>query len=233
MLQIAICDDEMIHLNRIQQMTMECYRANQTFASIRTFSDSQALLYEIQDGIPFDLLILDIEMPGISGMDLASKVKHYLPDVLIIFVTSHMEYALDAYELSIFRYVPKSGSAQRLQNALLDAAALIELQLRRSYIIQSGTRLDRIPLKNLLYITHEGKNACLKTSLPDPATGETREYKVRKTLQQVYEELPPEDFIFIDRGCIVNLSRILSIQGSSCILKKVPRCRSVRQEYRR
>ena len=219
MLQVAICDDEITQLNHIHRFTQECYQANQIFASVRTFSDSTSLLYEIEDSIHFDLLILDIEMPGLTGMELASRVKRSLPDVLIIFVTSHMEYALDAYELSIFRYVPKGGSAQRLQHALLDAAALIELQIRDSYIIQHAAKLDRIPLKNLLYITHEGKNAFLITNITDPENNSFKKYKVRKTLQQVYEELNPNDFLFIDRGCIVNLSQIMSLQGSFCILK--------------
>ena len=219
MLQIAICDDEITQLNRIQQITQACYQTNQIFASIHTFSSSNALLYEIEDSIHYDLLILDIEMPGLNGMELAHQVKKYLPNVLIIFVTSHMEYVLDAYELSIFRYIPKNGSADRLENALLDAAAMIELQARDSYILQSSAKLDRIPLKNLLYITHEGKNACLFTNLTDPDTGNFKEYKVRKSLQQVYDELDPAEFIFIDRGCIINLSQVMSIQGSNCILK--------------
>lgn len=219
MLQVAVCDDEITQLHKICRLTQECYQTHQIFASVQMFSKSSALLYEIEDSIHFDLLILDIEMPGLNGMELAERVKRYLPDVLIIFVTSHMEYALDAYELSIFRYVPKGGSPERLQNALLDAASIIELQVRDSYIIQSAAKLDRIPLKNLLYITHEGKNARLITNLIDPDTDRPREYRVRKTLQQVFEELNTDDFIFIDRGCIVNLSQVVSIQNTNCILK--------------
>lgn len=219
MLQVAICDDEITQLHKIHEQTHNCFSSHQIFAAIQTFSSSSALLYEIEDSMHFDLLILDIEMPNLNGMDLANQVKKYLPNVLIIFVTSHMEYVLDAYELSIFRYIPKSGSPDRLQNALLDAAAMIELQTRDSYILQSAAKLERIPLKNLLYITHEGKNACLFTNLADSETGNFKEYKVRKSLQQVYDELNPEEFIFIDRGCIINLSQIMSIQGSNCILK--------------
>lgn len=46
-------------------------------------------------------------MPGISGMEIPQQLKGFLPNVRIIFVTSHTEYAIDAFELSIFRYVPK------------------------------------------------------------------------------------------------------------------------------
>ena len=49
-------------------------------------------------------------MPGITGMELSEKIKPHLPNVKIIFITSHIEYAIDAFELSIFRYVPDSLS---------------------------------------------------------------------------------------------------------------------------
>ena len=50
-----------------------------------------------------DVLTLDIEMPGSTGMETAEKIKPFLPNVKIIFITSHIEYAIDAFELSIFR----------------------------------------------------------------------------------------------------------------------------------
>ena len=140
-----------------------------------------------------------------------------------------MEYVLDAYELSVFRYVPKADQGERLTHALLDAAAMVEVQLRESYIIQNQNRLERIPLQNLLYITHEGKNALLVTDLSGGENSgrgnlslpgkENLCFRVRKSLQQVYEELDDREFFFIDRGCIVNLSRIMSIKEDFCILK--------------
>ena len=218
MIRIGICDDEHILLEKIREHVEDCLSQNQIFASIRSFDKSKNLLYEIEDGTSFDLLLLDIEMPEIDGMELTAQVKELLPDVLILFITSHMKYALDAYELSVFRYIPKNDLKGRLDHALLDAAKQIELQMRESYIIQNQSRLERIPLKNLLYITHEGKNALLITNIPEPS-GEKKNFKVRKTLQQVFSELGGNEFIFIDRGCIVNLSQIMSVREDFCILK--------------
>lgn len=218
MIQIGICDDDNILLEKIKEHVENYLSKNQIFASVHSFDKGQNLLYEIEDSAGFDLLLLDIEMPGISGMELAAQVKRLLPDVLILFITSHMQYALDAYELSIFRYIPKNDLEGRLEHALLDAARLIELQMRESYILQSQGRMERIPFKNLLYITHEGKNALLVTNISEP-TGENKSCKVRKTLQQVFAELGGKEFIFIDRGCIVNLSQIMSIREDFCILK--------------
>lgn len=219
MIRVGLCDDEQILLENLSRFVESCYGANRIFARVEAFEKAQALLYEIEDGAWFDLLLLDIEMPGMGGMELAARVKELLPKVLIIFITSHMEYVLDAYELSVFRYVPKADMGERLTHALLDAAAMVEVQLRESYIIQNQSRLERIPLQNLLYILHEGKNALLVTDLPGAEGEKNACYRVRKTLQQVYEELDEKEFLFIDRGCIVNLSRIMSIRTDCCILK--------------
>lgn len=218
MIRIGICDDENILLEKIKEHVENCLSHNQIFASIHSFDKGKNLLYEIEDGTGFDLLLLDIEMPEMDGMELAAQIKKLLPDVFILFITSHMKYALDAYELSVFRYIPKNDLDGRLDHALLDAAKLIELQMRESYIIQNQNRLERIPLKNLLYITHEGKNALLVTNILEPS-GEKKSFKVRKTMQQVFAELNGNEFIFIDRGCIVNLSQIMSVRENFCILK--------------
>jgi len=223
MIRVGLCDDEPLLLEKLNRFVTDCYGANQIFARVSAFEKPKALLYEIEDGVQFDLLLLDIEMPRMDGMELAARARKLLPKVLVIFITSHMEYVLDAYELSVFRYVPKADQGERLTHALLDAAAMVEVQLRESYIIKNQNRLERIPLQNLLYITHEGKNAVLVTDIPGaeayPADGKNTCYRVRKTLQQVYEELDEKEFLFIDRGCIVNLSRIMSIREDCCILK--------------
>ena len=144
-------------------------------------------------------------------MELAGKIKEYLPNVKIIFITSHVEYAIDAYELSVFRYVPKSNVKERLEAAVADASKLLELEAGQEYTIQTNNRLERIRYKDILYIVRDGKNAEIVSN--------TSTSKVRKSLQQVYEELDAPEFIFIERGCIVNIIHIMKIQDSMVCLK--------------
>ena len=150
-------------------------------------------------------------MPGHSGMELAGKLRPALPQVKVIFITSHIEYAVDAFELSVFRYVPKSDAAKRLPAALDDAIRLISLEEGKYYTIQTSSRLERIPCKEIYYIERDGKNARI--------TARSGVSKVRRSLQQVYEELDAEEFIFIDRGCIVNMIHIMQVRGGSVLLK--------------
>ena len=227
--KIAICDDEEKSVALHERIVKECLQSVGIGGEITTYTQSRNLLYDITDDTFFyDLILLDIEMPGISGMEMPQKIKGYLPNVRIIFVTSHTEYAIDAFELSIFRYVPKNNLETKLPAAVIDAAKLVELEVGQEYTIQTANRMEKIPYKDIFYIQRDGKNASIVSS-----TGTS---KVRKSLQQVFEELDAPEFIFIDRGYIVNIVQIMKISDSVAVLKngeQLPISRSHLQEVKR
>ena len=153
-------------------------------------------------------------------MELAKQVHELLPDALMIFVTAHYKYAVDAYELHIFRYIPKNQLKERLPHALKDAVSLLEIQNTDSYIISSQNRLERIPYKEILYIEKDGKNALFHTTASgrQEEIGTDQNRRVRKTLAEVFDELRSEEFYFIERGYIVNLRHMTGISHTDCIL---------------
>ena len=228
MVKIAICDDEEKSVALHERMVRECLQAAGIGCEITTYTQSRNLLYDITDDAFFyDLILLDIEMPGISGMELPQQIKGFLPNVRIIFVTSHTEYAIDAFELSIFRYVPKNNLEAKLPAAVLDAARLIELEAGQEYTIQTASRMEKIPFKDIFYVQRDGKNAMIVSSAGTA--------KVRKSLQQVFDELNTPEFIFIDRGCIVNIIHIMKISDGMVVLKngeQLPISRSHLQEVK-
>ena len=212
MIHIAICDDDPRAVQNHKDITESCLRQWGKPGKVTTYTASENLFYDItEDHFFFDLILLDIEMPGSTGMEIAKKIKPCLPNIKIIFITSHVEYAIDAFELSVFRYVPKNDMEKRLPSAIRDAVKLIELEDGRVYTIKTNSRFEKIPYRDIYYIERDGKNASIIT-----ARGVS---KVRKSLQQVHEELMAEEFIFIDRGCIVNLIHIMQIRDGVAVLK--------------
>lgn len=228
MLHIAVCDDDKSVVQAHKDITEACLKQCGSAGEVKVYTASDNLLYDIaEDHFFFDLILLDIEMPGNSGMEIAAKIKPYLPNVKIIFITSHIEYAIDAFELSVFRYVPKNDLDKRLPSAIRDAVKLIELEDGKTYTIRTNSRLEKIPYREIFYIERDGKNAGITT-----AGGVS---KVRKSLQQVYEELGTDEFIFIDRGCIVNMIHIIQIKDGMAVLKNgtaLPVSRSHLQEVK-
>lgn len=212
MLRIAVCDDDDKAVWSHKEIAESCLREIGSIGDITIYNTSENLLYDItEDSFFYDLILLDIEMPGCTGMEIAETIKPFLPNVKIIFITSHIEYAIDAFELSIFRYVPKNDTVKRLPTAIQDAIKLIELEDGKTYMIRTNSRLEKIPYKEIYYIERDGKNAAI-TSVGGIS-------KVRKSLQQVYEELGAEEFIYIDRGCIVNMIHIMQIRDGMTVLK--------------
>ena len=228
MLHIAICDDDKAAVESHKNITENYLKDCGSIGKIETYTTSDNLLYDItEDEHFFDLILLDIEMPGSTGMEIAEKIKPYLPNVKIIFITSHIEYAIDAFELSIFRYVPKTDIDKRLPAAIQDAIKLIELESGKTYTIQTNSRFEKIPYREIYYIERDGKNASITA-----ASGISR---VRKSLQQVYSELDADEFIFTDRGCIVNMIHIMQIKDGMAVLKNgetLPISRSHLQEVK-
>ncbi len=229
MIRIAICDDDQesvaLHEDIVKRSLQTCGIGYE----IVTYTQSSNLLYDItDDGFFYDLILLDIEMPGVTGMEISGRIKPYLPNVKIIFVTSHIEYAIDAFELSIFRYVPKNNLDNKLATAVVDAAKLIELETDREYVIQAAGRMEKIPYKDIFYVQRDGgKNSMIVSSIGTS--------KVRKSLQQVFEELNTPEFIFIDRGYIVNIIQIMKISDGMAYLKSgetLPISRSHLQEVK-
>lgn len=79
-------------------------------------------------------------------------------------MTSHVNYAVDGYKLDIFRFVPKQDGDYRLKAALLDAANVIDLESKKSYLIERHDMCGMLPCKYILYIIKRGKTVKFTTS---------------------------------------------------------------------
>lgn len=211
MVRIAICDDDVKETGAAEEVIRACCRKEEKICECRAYSNSKALLYEVEEGEYFDILLLDIEMPQMDGMALTGEIKKYLPDALVIFVTSYEKYVFKAFEVQPFRFVPKKFREEMLPAAVTDAMRLALDRDGKFYVAENQRQLEKIPLRSITYIWHQEKYAYIEKT-----NGEHT--KVRRTLRQVYKELPQEDFMWMDRGCIVNLSQIARINGEDLIL---------------
>ena len=143
MIRIAICDDNKETLVQNEMLIKKYLKELNVLASIDTYLSGEFLQFDVQENKFFDLLLLDIEMPRKSGMDIAREIRKISPDSLIIFITSHSEYAIDSFELSVFRYIPKDAIKSKLFLAVKDALTYIELQKDRMYVISTPTRYEK------------------------------------------------------------------------------------------
>ena len=132
---IAICDDNEIQLRSAAEAVHEYNLTlpdDAVHFSVRTFTSARQLWFEMADQKIADLFLLDIDMPEMSGLELAEKIREIGPRTLILFLTSHTEYALQGYKVDAFRFIPKDRLKEELPEAL--RAAEKELSRTREYV---------------------------------------------------------------------------------------------------
>lgn len=211
MLNIAVCDDDGCMLSRLEELVGNFFRTHCVDVKILAYQSGENLRYDLQDGFCYDLFLLDIEMPGTDGMELAKEIHDGLPAAGIIFITSHLEYAVAAYEYAVFRYISKSMLEEKLPAALEDFYKLYELERSSYYRIQVKSHVEQLPFRDILYILKEGKYAVFHLR-----SGRTA--SVRRSLSQVYGEIGQEYFYLADRGCIINLANVTGMDGEKILM---------------
>ncbi len=211
MIKIAIVDDVRVNIDYIELEVNKFFGNKSIPFSVSCYENSRNFIYDIEENQYFDIFFLDIEMPNIDGLELAKTINRTFSESYVVFITSHMEYVIEGYELNIYRYIPKFLIDKKLPLALKDLTTEILKREKESYIIKTNSRFEKIFYKDIYYIFKEGKNSIFVT-----ASGESRE---RKSISDVYNDLNSEEFLIIDRGFIVNTPHIMKIHNNLVILR--------------
>jgi DNA-binding LytR/AlgR family response regulator len=154
-----------------------------------------------------DLLFLDINMPDITGLELATKMEH---KPMIIFTTAYKEFAMEGFELSAVDYLLKPITIDRFTKAVNKAIELIKMKKTTvqtdddAIFVRSEYTLVKIPLNTIEYI--ESVQDYLKIHQTN-----ARPVMTLMTLKSIIDKLPPEKFRRIHRSYVVPLSKVTSI----------------------
>lgn len=210
-MRIAVVDDEEMVLKEVRAEVELLASRKSAALEAAYYSRGELLLYDLQEQKTFDVYLLDIEMDGLDGMALAARIREEQTGAYLVFLTSHPEFALEGYEVHAYHYILKSRMREKLPGILEALYREIARDQQSVFTIQNGSRCVKILCREICYIYKEGKNAVLVTE-----SGKTA---VRMTLQEVYEKLPPGEFLFADRGCLVNIRQIWMYRNREVILQ--------------
>ena len=204
-MRIAVCDDE--ELFRIEfKSVLDKVLINAEY-NIDTFSGGSSL-YEAFLKNPFDLVFLDIEMPGIDGITLAKRLRAVSENVQIVFLTSHIEYALEGYEVNALRYLVKPVDMNKLSEVLKYIQDK-KNNSRQIMIKQEGEDIV-IDISDIIYRESMDKNVRIVTS--------KSEYITRYNISDYEEELKNSGFLRIHRGYLISLSKVKKIVKNDVVM---------------
>lgn len=193
-MRIAVCDDNPKELERIKG----CFCRIQGYDLVCSYFDSTSTVMEIlkTENSPYDLYILDIEMPGMNGLKLAKSIREKDSRALFVFLTSYTRYMKDVFDVVTFYFIEKPISDEKLLQILERAATYLNIT---SQHFSFGYRASRYSLKydRILYIEKKGRQALIHT-FEDV-------YKTNMTLEEIWKQLNPKSFVHIHSSYIINL----------------------------
>lgn len=197
-MRIAICDDEDLFRFQIRDAIDKIYGSMDVI--IDTFSDGRRLL-EHFDANPYDVLFLDIEMPTMDGITLAKRLRDRSEDVFIVFLTSHVEYALEGYEVNALRYLTKPIKEEKLREVL--SYVMKKNSGKRQLMIKSDGEELRINVADIVYFEAQNQHVMIHTL--------TDEHLVRANIGDFEEQLRNDGFFRIHRGYLISLLKVNKI----------------------
>ncbi|MBE6699807.1 MAG: response regulator transcription factor [Ruminococcaceae bacterium] len=200
-LKIAICDDEANQIEYLSDVVTTWAKKNRHAVEIKPYSAAKSLLFDYCEEKDFDILLLDIEMPGMSGVELAKAVRKENATVQIVFITGYYEYFSDGFDVSALHYLIKPADERKLM-PVLDRAVSNLTYRQRSVLLTSPEGDRKVSLADIEYVESENVHVAVHTV--------SGVYRSRISLAKFAEQLD-ETFIKVHRSYIVNLKYVKKI----------------------
>ncbi len=205
-MRIAICDDD----PREQEQFEEALRGWDPTRNAEKYLDGASLLEAAARRPYFDIVFLDIYMPGENGIDIAKALREISPETGIAFVTTSVEHAVDAFSLQALHYLVKPVTTEGVVEAF---RRLTGLRLRQKARVSFTVGSDRYTVFLDQICLLENDNHAVNISLSDG-----RRLKVWMSFRELEQKLDGS-FLKINRGIVVNMDYIVQMGTDTCTLQ--------------
>lgn len=203
-MRICICDDDNLIIEQLQKYIRSYFDSiHVKCPEIACFSSGDALL---DDSGNSDILFLDVEMPGVDGIHTGIELKKRNPEIIILIITSYIEYLDDAMRFHVFRYLSKPLDRQRFFRNMKDAIDLYH-NINKNLPIETRQGVHTLPASSIIAVEVLNKKVIVHTTKQDLET--------IHPIQYWEDTLPKNCFIRTHRSFIVNFNHISSFDHST------------------
>ena len=224
MVRIGICDDEQwVRLNLRSTLERLLERQDIPCNSFEFSSGEGLLKWLSKHPGELDVLFLDIEMRGITGMETARKIRETDDMLILVFVTGFSDYVFDGYTVGAIDYLMKPPDGKRLEDVMSKVLGTIQKREPETYTVQNADGLYRVPMNHILYFSSDRRMVNLITK--------ERTYSFYAKLDEVEQQLN-QNFVRIHRRYLIRAGAVQGIEGNDVLIagEKLPISRNQRQE---
>lgn len=207
--RVAICDDDRKQIEDVEAILLRWSRQRGHVCQISTFPSGEAFLFAYEEDRAYDILLLDVKMKDLSGIDLARRIRQENDRAEIIFLTSYFEFAGEGYDVDALHYLLKPVSGEKLMQVLDKAAEKLAEQPPHVVIACEGSTI-KLYESRILYVEAFLHYIAIHTA--------EREYKIKENISS-FEEKLSNAFFRTHRSYLVSLRHITRISRTSVTLE--------------
>ena len=205
MIRIAVVEDEDKWANIIEDCLDKLSKQDKIDIAITRFCDGYDLVENF--ACNFDIILMDIEMPLMNGMEAAEKIRNVDSEVTIIFITNMAQYAIRGYKVNALDYILKPISYIPFSETIKKAVRIYDKDKGGFIVINHKSGTEKIMTDNIYYIESQGHRLTFHTS---KGTYETTTY----SMKEIEQMLSSYRFKRCNGGCLVNLKYVTGYNGN-------------------
>lgn len=211
MIRIAIVDDDRNMLSIVRK-NIEIITGMKDSTEVHEFTDAKEVIDALAAGKKYEIIISDIEMEDMQGLEFGKIVREKYPEIFLTFLTAYPHYAAKSYAINAHQYILKNEMCERLPVVLNDFVKQIEMSNQRYRSVTKGKETYKLMFRDIIYIRKMKSEKYIQYKTLDG------EYLERISLEHILKELDLEHFLMIERGYIVNVDHIDHVKGRTIYL---------------
>lgn len=213
MVVVGICEDNAVQLKQRKMQVNKILEKNNFISEILTFKSGEEILENYPEGI--DILLLDIKMDKLSGMETAYKIRNFDNNVKILFTTSFEDYALEGYKVNAYGYLIKPIDMDDLEKNIMYCIDKIKEQ-KKSIVIKCNSGIEHIYIYDIIYVEVIRKEIIIHT--------ESSDYTAKISMNAIEKEISYNIFFRCHKSYLINIKKVSSLNKDSIRLtnKDIP-----------
>ncbi len=206
---IAVCDDDLVAIETISRH-LKSLTAHGFHYEVTPYQNGEELIRDHEQGHRFHLILLDMIMKPLNGIQVAQEIRRFDPLVPILIITSTMEYAVEGYKINAHRYLLKPIDHDELMKAAIPLLKESINREERFFTYSQEGAAVRVGLDQIFYFESDLKHIHL--------VGPDKKHTFLGTLSQIEADLQPEGFVRIHKSFVVNRRFISRLTRQSLTL---------------